>query len=140
MVNGRPNRHNQPVRYPCPCCGHLVFAGRPGSYDICQVCFWEDDGVQLRWPHYAGGANRPSLVESQRNFIRFGAMEERFVGNVRAASPDEPIDPGWRPIDERDDLELWAEDRAPWPDDLTVLYYWRDTYWAGSASRSVDHE
>jgi hypothetical protein len=117
------------VKYPCPCCGHLVFPDPPGSYDICQVCFWEDDNVQLRWPDFAGGANRPSLIEAQRNFIEFGAMEARFVGHVRPAGPNEPIDPGWRPVNESDDLKAWAEQHAPWPYDLTVLYYWRDSFW-----------
>ncbi len=53
-------------RYPCPCCGRLVFDEPPGSYSICPVCFWEDDGVQLRWPDWAGGANKPSLIDAQR--------------------------------------------------------------------------
>jgi hypothetical protein len=48
-------------RYPCPCCGHVVFDEPPGSYAICPVCFWVDDPVQLRWPDWAGGANKPSL-------------------------------------------------------------------------------
>ncbi|WP_372448711.1 CPCC family cysteine-rich protein [Streptomyces musisoli] len=34
--------------YPCPCCGHRVLGRMPGSYEICPVCFWEDDGVQFR--------------------------------------------------------------------------------------------
>ena len=25
----------------------------PGSHDICSICFWEDDNIQLRWPDYA---------------------------------------------------------------------------------------
>lgn len=29
--------------YRCPCCGHLTLCGRAG-YEICPVCFWEDDG------------------------------------------------------------------------------------------------
>jgi hypothetical protein len=62
-------------------------------------------------------------------------MEARFAGNVLPASPDEPIDPGWKPSEESDDLEVWAEQRAAWPDDLTVLYDWGDTYWPGSARR-----
>jgi len=45
--------------YPCPCCGHRIFDEPPGSCDICKICFWEDDNVQLRWPDYAGGANIP---------------------------------------------------------------------------------
>ncbi|MFJ2958342.1 CPCC family cysteine-rich protein [Streptomyces sp. NPDC087270] len=28
----------------------------PESFEICPVCFWEDDGVQFRWPTLAGGA------------------------------------------------------------------------------------
>lgn len=67
----------------CPCCGHLTFGPELGSYDICPVCFWEDDPVQLADPSYAGGANVPSLEEARENYKRFGAMEERFIGNVR---------------------------------------------------------
>ncbi|MFJ8759481.1 CPCC family cysteine-rich protein [Streptomyces cyaneofuscatus] len=29
----------------------------PGSYEICPVCFWEDDGVQSRWPTVGGGTS-----------------------------------------------------------------------------------
>jgi hypothetical protein len=29
--------------YICPCCGYRTLLER-GAYDICQVCFWEDDG------------------------------------------------------------------------------------------------
>ncbi|WP_374940084.1 CPCC family cysteine-rich protein [Streptomyces finlayi] len=47
--------------YPCPCCGNRVLDAMPGSYEICPVCFWEDDGVQFRWPTMAGGANKVSL-------------------------------------------------------------------------------
>ncbi|MFI9322590.1 CPCC family cysteine-rich protein [Kitasatospora aureofaciens] len=108
------------------CCGHLTLGEPPGSYEICPVCFWEDDRVQLRWPHRAGGANRPSLLEAQANFIQFGASEERFVTKVRPPREDEPLDSNWRPIDlGRDAFERPGERDAPWPDDFTVLYWWR---------------
>ena len=35
--------------YPCPCCVYLMFGAPPGSYDICKICFWEDDLSQLRF-------------------------------------------------------------------------------------------
>jgi len=60
-----------------------------GTFDICAVCFWEDDDVQLRDPEFAGGANLVSLREARENFIAFGASERRFVRNVRAPKPDE---------------------------------------------------
>ncbi|MEW2117243.1 CPCC family cysteine-rich protein [Streptomyces sp. NPDC005474] len=40
----------------------------PGSYEICPVRFREDDGVQFRRPTMAGGANKVSLVDVQRNY------------------------------------------------------------------------
>jgi hypothetical protein len=119
-----------PAPYPCPCCGHLVFAEPPGSYDICKVCFWEDDIVMLRWPTAGGGANHASLVEAQGNYAEFGAAERRVQGFVRPATEDEPIEDGWRPIDlERDSFEPPAEQQGPWPGDSTVLYWWRPTFW-----------
>lgn len=102
----------------------------PGSYEICEVCWWEDDAVQLRWPTWAGGANRPNLLEAQQNFQRVGANEERAANRARPANDDEPIDAGWRPIDlERDSFEARGEREADWPEDLTTLYWWRPTYW-----------
>jgi hypothetical protein len=90
------------TRFTCPCCGNHTLSEPPGSYEICKVCFWEDDGVQLLDPAFRGGANGPSLMECQANFQRFGASEERFVGNVRPPGPGETRDPEWRPAVESD--------------------------------------
>ena len=121
------------AKYPCPSCGYLMFAEPPGSYDICKICFWEDDSVQLRDPHYRGGANAPSLLESQRNFQEFGACERRFVAQVRPPNDRDTRDPGWRPADPtHDNLEHCLPEggwEGPWPDDWTVLYWWRPNYW-----------
>jgi hypothetical protein len=70
----------------CPCCGYLTLPER-GGYDICPVCFWEDD-------HDAdvvrGGPNgRLSLTEARANYVRFGACEERFLEKVRPPRPEE---------------------------------------------------
>jgi hypothetical protein len=78
------------VRHPCPCCGFLTFDHpADGSYDICPVCFWEDDERQNRDPGYAGGANRPSLDEARRNFAALGAIESRLVHYTREPTSDE---------------------------------------------------
>jgi hypothetical protein len=125
----------------CPCCGHRVFGEPPGSYEICPVCFWEDDVVQLRWPDYDGGANRPSLVQAQCNYAADGACERQCLPWVRAAQPDEPRDPHWRPIDpSRDNFEASGAQDAPWPHDLTSLYWWRPTFWRlREADKPDDH-
>lgn len=38
------------ARWPGPVCGYLVFDDPPRTYQICSVCGWEDDGVQVRHP------------------------------------------------------------------------------------------
>ena len=79
-------QRSRTVKYPCPCCGYLMFDEPPGSYDICKICFWEDDISQLRFPRTTG-ANHVSLIDGQKNFREFGACERRVLQFVRAVSP-----------------------------------------------------
>lgn len=70
--------------YQCPCCGYFTLTDTPdNSFDICQVCYWEADGIQLHDPNYEVGANSVSLNMARENFKKFGAMEEAFISNVR---------------------------------------------------------
>lgn len=65
----------------------------PGTFQICPVCYWEDDNVQFDDPSFAGGANQESLNDARANFKKFGASSSRFVGFVRDPLPDEVSDP-----------------------------------------------
>ena len=101
---------------PCPCCGFLTLAEPSGSHDICAVCGWEDDPVQLRHPGMAGGANRRSLCDAQRAGGWAAPGRDRTQGYRRA--------PEWRPLrdDECRGSPPLADARAPdEPDD----YYWQ---------------
>lgn len=87
-------------KFACPCCGYKTFREQPnGSYDICQVCFWEDDPIQLNDPNYEGGANRVSLKQGQKNFIECGACEKEMIKNVRQPTKDEQRDENWKPLE-----------------------------------------
>ena len=44
----------------CPVCGQYEFA-QQDDYDVCEVCSWENDGLQEKQPDYEGGANNISL-------------------------------------------------------------------------------
>jgi hypothetical protein len=119
--------------FPCPCCGYFTFAAGPGSSALCEICYWEDNASQLRWPDLARGAIQPSLRECQRNFDRFGAVEQRFAYFVRSPDLTDRADIQWRPVDpELDHFEPTEVEERPWPADLTVLYWWRPTFWRHS--------
>ena len=72
------------MKYKCPCCGFYTVDEKPrGNYDICPVCFWEDDPLQLEDETYEGGANRVSLRLARENFAEFGACEREMIKFVR---------------------------------------------------------
>lgn len=126
-------------RYPCPCCGYLVFDAMPGSHQVCPTCIWEDDMAQLRFARMAGSANPESLEEAQANFAAFGCSSIRGRESSRPPARFEARDPEWRPLDpSRDNIEYPAcgmkyADSYPTAN-TTVLYYWRETYWRRLAS------
>jgi hypothetical protein len=69
-------------RFPCPGCGFLVFV-EPSSYEICPVCFWDDNPVQLTESLTGWFANHVSLLEGQKHFRALGYCEERLKQFVR---------------------------------------------------------
>ena len=78
-------------RLPCPCCGHRTLTALDG-YELCPVCFWEDDPRQSRDHDLVDGANGKSLAESRRTYARIGAMDEVFLAKVRPVRPSEAGD------------------------------------------------
>ena len=72
------------AKYACPCCGYLTLDQEPpGTFQMCEVCMWEDDPVQFDDPDFGGGANRPSLNEARENFKRLEASDARFIEQTR---------------------------------------------------------
>ena len=51
----------------CPCCGAEMDEPLE-DYEICPVCKWENDPVQLEDPSFAGGANELSLLEARKKW------------------------------------------------------------------------
>ena len=78
------------VRYQCPCCGNNTLIQR-GGYEICQVCYWEDDGQDEHdADEVRGGPNGVlSLTQARENYRRTGASHPGFVRHVRSPKPDE---------------------------------------------------
>jgi hypothetical protein len=78
------------VSLPCPCCRYLTLKSR-GDFEICPVCFWEDDGQDDQDASLVrGGPNGAlSLDEARRNFAAFGACAARSKQFVRPPMPAE---------------------------------------------------
>ena len=78
------------ARYRCPCCKYKTLYGR-GQDQICQVCFWHDDGQDEHDAETVrGGPNKDlSLRQAQENFARCGAASSLWMANVRAPAPHE---------------------------------------------------
>jgi hypothetical protein len=71
-----------------------------------------------------------NLIESQKNFQRFGASNEAFVDRAREPREGERRDAGFRYADPAiDDFESLDDTPEGWPSDYTVLYWWRPTFW-----------
>lgn len=76
------------LKYKCPCCGYYTLK-ELGVYDICPVCYWEDDPFQIEDPDLEEQANTVSLNQAKENYKKFGACEERLKKYVRQPKKDE---------------------------------------------------
>ena len=76
--------------YRCPCCKFRTLHGR-GGFEMCPVCWWEDDGQdEHNAEEVRGGPNGTlSLGQARINFEKYGASDEPFIGSVRKPLPDE---------------------------------------------------
>jgi hypothetical protein len=77
-------------RRACPCCRYLTLRER-GGFEICEVCYWEDDGQDdVDADVVRGGPNGTlSLTEARLNYQTVGASEAGFLRYVRRPLPSE---------------------------------------------------
>jgi hypothetical protein len=105
--------------HPCPCCGYKTLPER-FCYDLCPVCWWEDEGLE---PWQYSDPNGQTLFEAQQEYLADRRPYRLRPGKVRAPKRSEARDPSWRPYEvseeqlrraEQERLErerVWAEDR-----------------------------
>jgi hypothetical protein len=70
----------------CHCCSYFTV---DGISSICPVCFWQEDTYQEAHVDDDGGPNMVSLREAKRNYENVGAVEKRFIKDVRPPHKDE---------------------------------------------------
>ena len=55
------------LRNTCPVCGYLTLDERD-SFEICSICFWEDDGIDDFEANLVSGPNHMTLKEARHKF------------------------------------------------------------------------
>ena len=70
----------------CRCCLYFTLSAK-GSFEICPICFWEDDGLDQQAS--SGGPNGISLKEARQNFSRCSAMSESVKQYTRLPTQEE---------------------------------------------------
>jgi hypothetical protein len=72
-------KHTRPAL--CPCCSFPTLTEN-GSFEICTICWWEDDGQDDRDAgEVRGGPNsKYSLLDARKNFFNHGHMYDEGQG------------------------------------------------------------
>ena len=63
----------------CPCCGYRTL-DKKCDWDICNVCFWEDDCTTDL--DKVSGPNHITLREGKENFLKIGACDKKSLENI----------------------------------------------------------
>ncbi|PKF73282.1 CPCC family cysteine-rich protein [Chryseobacterium sp. PMSZPI] len=60
----------------CSCCNYKTILEK-GNYEICKVCFWEDDGITDESKYSA--VNHMTLREAIESFNKIGVISDVFL-------------------------------------------------------------
>jgi hypothetical protein len=84
-------------RYKCICCGYFTLVGamkEDVAWDICPVCFWEND-VSEENPNVYSGANHMTLAQGRDNYRTYSTCDLKSVASVRPPIAEEmPVNNG----------------------------------------------
>ncbi|GAB2812277.1 CPCC family cysteine-rich protein [Ferruginibacter profundus] len=90
--------------FTCPCCGYKTLKEKPpGTFEICRVCWWEDDNLQFDNPDSTEGANNGmSLREWQKDFYEVEENKKLIFKNLAPVPENKwyDFDENWKPLDE----------------------------------------
>ncbi len=79
----------------CPCCGYRTI-GERGNYEICKVCWWEDDGQDNKDSNQAfSGPNYGiSLCMARYNYQIYGLYDPNRVDLMEKKSDESEFEKG----------------------------------------------
>jgi hypothetical protein len=85
-------RRLKSARFDCPCCGYRTLDER-AAYDICILCWWEDDGQgDGDADAVRGGPNRGLSLSAARDNFRDHLTVYPLDGDTRVGGRDSPLE------------------------------------------------
>lgn len=94
----------------CPVCNRYEFE-QDNDYDVCNVCGWENDGLQLDDPDDWGGANDLSLNNTRLEYALLmnpSTSRETQAAQKSHVSVNSAIHIKYKNIDHRIDGDKWT--------------------------------
>ena len=87
------------MKVTCIICGYKTLDSRC-NWDICPVCFWEDDVVidEADSDPTSPANGGLQVSKAQANFMRHGYCEKRCKEFVRKPLHTDELDPSWHPL------------------------------------------
>jgi len=103
----------------CPCCGHRTI-GERGNYEICKMCWWEDDGQDNQHSEQVmGGPNYGiSLVMGRYNYLIYGLYDPNRTDLMKLKAEENQFEKGR--IFEIADNEYLIEKGTDWKWKITL--------------------
>lgn len=72
------------TEFVCPCCGHKTLR-EESVYEICSVCWWEDDPLERVEPDKWGCCNGVTLLKAISNWNELGEILPGINTKMNAA-------------------------------------------------------
>jgi len=103
----------------CPCCGNRTI-GERGNYEICKVCWWEDEGQDNQHSEQVmGGPNYEiSLVMGRYNYLTYGLYDPKRTDLMELKAEENEFEIGR--IFEIIDNEYLTEKGTDWKWKITL--------------------
>ena len=98
MILGRRKffSRKEKVKYSCICCGYKTLSEQPpGTYDICEICGWEDSDSDDE-------ANNVTLKQAKKNVKKYGVSDPKLGTNgyfIKKPTEKDHRDPKWETLD-----------------------------------------
>jgi len=67
------------MKYKCPVCGNAVIEHK---FDICPICFWEYDPLDIKNPELVSNVNKLSLYKARANYTKYGVSSLKYVKKI----------------------------------------------------------